>query len=242
MKIPSVAKQSLSNCEMSILRRVTFKGIWMEAMKAGEPPVGADSSDDPGEIISVLLHAAVYVRQRLGEFLLRFDLSEGRYAILMELDQVGAAGLSQADLAERLLQSESNVSSLIDRLHRDALVDRRWSDTDRRKRVLLLTAQGGDLIQKVEAAHQRWAEMMLGDLSSQDRKALYQSLKRLPSNVSSPPLAHAKVGVPKGPHVPEELWSNHTVIIGRDPNSPRVALEKMLSALGLVGRFAEDAE
>lgn len=214
----------------------------MEAMKAGDPAPRVDLPEDPGEIVSALLHAAVYVKQRLNEFLLRFDLSEGRYAVLTELNQAGASGLSQADLADRLLQSESNVSALIDRLHRDALVDRRWSDTDRRKRVLLLTPSGTELIQRVDSAYRRWADSLLSSLNLQDRRVLYRGLKRLPGNHVEESSKPDSPGAPHGPHSSSELWANHTVIIGRDPSSPRVALEKMLSTLGLVGRFAEDME
>jgi len=211
----------------------------MEIFKTGDALTNVDPFDAPGEIVSALLHAAGFVRQKLGEFLEHYELSEGRYSVLSTLDHAGAKGLSQSEVAEQMLQSESNVSSLIDRLHREGLVDRQWSDTDRRKRVLLLTADGKQLVRHVEGARRRWAESLLVDLPPQDRRSLALGLMHLPGQ----PEAH----VPATPRIPEisadadgvPLWP---AIANRDPNSPHFALERMLSTLGLAGRFGEDEQ
>ena len=216
----------------------------MEVFKDGDARLGVDSMDAPGEIVSALLHAAGFVRHRLGEFLEGYELTEGRYAVLSALEHAGAKGLSQSELAEQMLQSESNVSSLIDRLHRDGLVDRRWSDTDRRKRVLLLTADGSQLVRHVEGARRRWAESLLADLAPHDRRSLAQGLKHLPGQAElhvpesiSGEIAELPTDADGVPH-----WPDHSVIANRDPNSPHFALERMLSTLGLAGRFAEDEQ
>ncbi len=217
----------------------------MEVIKAGDVRTGMDSFDAPGEIVTALLHAAGFVRHRLGEFLERYELTEGRLAVLSALDHAGAKGLSQSEVAEQMLQSESNVSSLIDRLHRDGLVDRRWSDTDRRKRVLLLKADGQLLVRHVEGARRRWAESLLADLAPHDRRALAQGLQHLPGQTDAPaPDGAAPAGIPRKPADADgvTLWPDHSVIANRDPNSPHFALERMLSTLGLAGRFAEDEQ
>lgn len=208
----------------------------MEVIKAGDAQTGTDSIVDPGEIVTALLQAAGYVRHRLNEFLERFELTEGRHAVLLALDH-NAKGLSQSEVAEKMMQSESNISSLIERLHREGFVDRRWSDTDRRKRVLLLTDKGQRLIQKVGAARRRWAESLLVGLTSHSRGTMLRGLKVIPVQGDIRPESASPLENTGGP-----VWPSHSVLTGRDPSSPQFALERMLSTLGLAGRFAEDEQ
>lgn len=203
--------------------------------------MAAGISDLPnanGDLMITLLHAASLVRQRLSEFLERFDLNEGRYLALDALSRAGARGLSQSDVADYLVQSESNVSSLIDRLHRDSLVDRTWSVTDRRKRVLLLTEAGQQLIDRVNAARQRWEESLLARISITHRQQMLYGLKLLSEQQGA-----TGTSLPVGGEIPERVeWPGHNTVNRRDPNSPHFALEQMLSTLGLAGRFAEGTQ
>jgi len=203
----------------------------MEVVKSGDSRSGVDLHDSPGEIIVALLTAAGTIRLRLGEFLERFGLTEGRHSVLAALEHAGEKGLSQTEVAEKLMQSESNVSSLIDRLHREGLVDRRWSDTDRRKRVLMLTLRGRQLIQQVESARQRWAESLFSSISATDRRALGHGMRQL---LHRPRLSHLS-----GASTPVSKRDAAVLDSCCDPNSPHSALERMLSTLGLAGRFAE---
>ena len=105
---------------------------------------------EAGETLDRLVRAASLVRSKLGEFLDPFGLTEVRYSVLVALNSAGEMGLSQSELAERLMQSESNVSTLIERMAQDDLVERLRSDADRRKRVLLLSPSGLRLVERVE--------------------------------------------------------------------------------------------
>lgn len=215
----------------------------MDVITGDKGRAGVDAYDAPGEIVATLLRTAAFVRLRLVEFLERYELSEGRYSILAALDHAGANGLSQSEVAEKLMQSESNVSSLLDRLHREALVDRRWSSTDRRKRVLLLTADGQQLIHQVELARRRWADALLSAISPHDRRVLADVMQQLPGHVES--TVETESAVPPmavGGHVTDGGWPNPPAGSGGDPNSPHFALERMLSTLGLAGHLAGDEE
>lgn len=210
----------------------------MEVIRAMAAGI-SDLPTDNGDLIVTLLHAASLIRQRLNEFLERFELNEGRYLALDALSRAGVRGLSQSDVADYLVQSESNVSSLIDRLHRDSLVNRTWSVTDRRKRVLLLTEAGQQLIDRVNTARQRWEEGQLSKVSLTQRQQLRYGLKLISEHRS----ASAAPTLPKTGELPSRVdWPNHNALHRRDPSSPHFALEQMLSTLGLAGRFAEDEQ
>lgn len=209
----------------------------MEVIRAGSAG-GSSFLDANGDLVTTLLHAANFVRQRLVEFLERFELTEGRYLTLEVLSRAGTRGLSQSDVADYLVQSESNVSSLVDRLQRDGLVDRSWSVTDRRKRVLLLTEAGQQLIDRVSVARSRWEESLLSKVSPQERSSLLESLRRIgkqtgPSVIPRPPVSTVTERVD---------WPGNHTAKRCDPASPQFALEQMLSTLGLAGRFGEGAQ
>ncbi|MDB5341914.1 MAG: regulatory protein MarR [Schlesneria sp.] len=206
----------------------------MEVIRVGSTGV-FDFVDAKGDLVTTLLHAANFVRQRLNEFLERFELTEGRYLTLEALSRAGTRGLSQSDVAEYLVQSESNVSSLIDRLQRDGLVDRNWSVTDRRKRVLLLTEAGQQLIDRVNVARPRWEESLLSKVGPEERISLLEGLRLIgdpsgPTASSRPPASNGADRVD---------WPGNHSLKRCDPDSPHFALEQMLSTLGLVGRFGE---
>jgi DNA-binding MarR family transcriptional regulator len=209
----------------------------MEVIRAGSARASG-VLDANCDLVTTLLHAANFVRQRLNEFLERFELTEGRYLTLEALSRASARGLSQSEVAEYLVQSESNVSSLIDRLQRDGLVDRNWSVTDRRKRVLLLTEAGQQLIDRVNGARPRWEESLLSNVGPQEHGALLEGLRL----IGNQPGAIALPRPPASNATERVEWPGNHSVKRRDPDSPHFALEQMLSTLGLAGRFGEDEQ
>ena len=202
-----------------------------------------DVVDDPAEIVALLLHAATYVRIRFGEFLAEFGLTEGRYAVLAALRAAGTEGLSQSDVAEKLMHSESNVSSLVDRLHHDGLIDRRWSDTDRRKRVLILSGAGLELMDRIEAARRIWSSRIMKSASVHDRAVLIDMLRGLGGDQNQPPVRRTgQTSLGRIAETPGIVppWQSHPAQIPGDPSSPHFALERMLSSLGLLSRRSSE--
>jgi DNA-binding MarR family transcriptional regulator len=98
--------------------------------------------------------ARVYgkAQQHAARHLRPFGLTVAQFDVLA---QVGAAeGLSQQDLAERLLVTKGNVCGLIDRLERLGLVARQPDPVDRRVNRLVLTAAGRRLYAEVVPAQE----------------------------------------------------------------------------------------
>ena len=74
-----------------------------------------------------------------------YDLSPGRYAVLMALD-VERPSLAPSEIAARLGVSRATVTGLIDGLLRDGLVTYAPVPIDRRRKAITLTAKGDALI------------------------------------------------------------------------------------------------
>lgn len=69
-----------------------------------------------------------------------YDLTVAQFDVLSHV--ASTPGLSQTELAERLIVTKGNVGGLIDRLERDGLVERRANPEDRRSNKLYLTPAG----------------------------------------------------------------------------------------------------
>ena len=75
--------------------------------------------------------------------LAEFGLSHAQFDVLSQLQ--ARPGLSQQQLAQRMLVTKGNVCGLIDRMEREAWVERRPNRDDRRVNDLHLTERGRQL-------------------------------------------------------------------------------------------------
>lgn len=189
------------------------------------------SGKDPAVLMETLLRVSQILRLRLNDRLGRFELNDGRYAVLKILAHSSDIGCSQAQLAHQLGQSESNVSTLIERMQRDGLVNRLKSAADRRKWVLQISPAGKSVLSRVEKSQSNWASQELNGFSAKDRTTLTRLLRQLGRCLdggleaypeSSPRLRISPAGSSQSADDPVD-----------DPKSPQFALQQMLLALSV---------
>jgi DNA-binding MarR family transcriptional regulator len=115
----------------------------------------------PAEIIAEVLRSAHRIRGVLSGHFAEFGLSDARYTVLQIVRDSLPRGCTQTELAERLQQSESSVSTLVDRMRAADLLYRLRSKSDRRKCLLVLTDHSRDVLEKLERCHhERMAELL----------------------------------------------------------------------------------
>lgn len=189
-------------------------------------------------LVDGLLRVSQIVRLRFNDWLGGFELNDGRHSVLAALAKAEQGGCSQADLAERLGQSESNISTLIERMQRDGLVNRLRSEADRRKRVLLITDAGRSTLESVDASRTAWAGKLLNGISVDDRPRLFGLLQQLASSLESSDSTDApgiSVFVTRNDSRNEDRSPTVAPPVSvdptDDPQSPQFALRKMLLAL-----------
>jgi len=76
-------------------------------------------------------------------------------------------GISQQELAQRLYVTKGNISGLLDRLERAALVERRSTAADRRQYAIYLTAAGRDAAERAIAVQHELIAATFGRLPSE---------------------------------------------------------------------------
>lgn len=150
--------------------------------------IKVDSSNqlDSEETVECLLLAAHSLRGMLSEHLAKYGLNDIRYAVLKLIADSSPDGCSQAELARHLRQSESSISTLVDRMRSSHLVYRLRSKQDRRKRVLMLTEQGQEMLSRARASYRQQVDQLMGWTDSDEQTQFAETLERIVKRLESP--------------------------------------------------------
>lgn len=106
-------------------------------------------------------------------------LSAAQFDVLANLGM--SEGITQQELAERLLVTKGNVCGLLDRMESAGLVQRRADEKDRRANRIHLTRQGRAALRKAFPAHLGLIHQCMGSLSSVEMRTLASLLSRIES-------------------------------------------------------------
>jgi DNA-binding MarR family transcriptional regulator len=123
------------------------------------------------------------VRGRLRD---KFDTTLPRFDVLAQLDAVSAdpePHLTMSELSRRLMVTNGNLTSLIERLVHEGLVKRDPAPGDKRTQIVRLTALGKRSFDAMTPEHQRWIDDLFGGLSALERRNLYELLGKLRGSV-----------------------------------------------------------
>jgi DNA-binding MarR family transcriptional regulator len=108
-------------------------------------------------------------------------VTESQFNVLMEL-AANDGRLPHCDLAHGLLKSPANVTSLIDRMERDGLVQRVRGERDRRTVMVEITERGWDALGDAAPAVFAAEGQILGRLTGEDRARLADLLDLVASD------------------------------------------------------------
>jgi DNA-binding MarR family transcriptional regulator len=125
------------------------------------------------------------VRGRLRD---RFDTTLPRFDVLAQLDAAAResrAGLTMSDLSRRLMVTNGNLTSLVERLVREGLVKRETLATDRRTQIVRLSPAGKRSLDAMTPEHQRWIDSLFAGLTPTERTRLYELLGKLRNSVQN---------------------------------------------------------
>ncbi|HEV8070540.1 MAG TPA: MarR family transcriptional regulator [Planctomycetaceae bacterium] len=143
----------------------------------------------PAGIVSDILRSAHRIRGVLAAHFAEFGLSDARFAVLQIVRDALPRGCTQTELAERLQQSESSVSTLVDRMRAADLLYRLRSKSDRRKCLLVLTDHARETLDKLEACHHERMAELLSCYKSEQLRDLAVLLKILDNELTRRELA-----------------------------------------------------
>ena len=133
----------------------------------------------------VLLRVASDLIAAMDEELAGHDISQGRFTILMLLENCNKQSLSPSDLAEMSGVSRASISGLVDGLEQTGMVQRGADRRDGRGRPVRITAKGKRFLEKMLPAHFTWLARVMQNLSHKERHQLIELVSKIDPNVTA---------------------------------------------------------
>lgn len=113
----------------------------------------------------------------------KVDLTPARFQLLQALNQDQPC--SMVDLAERLSVTKRNITTLVDALEREKLAERSPHPTDRRSKLVALTAKGQTKFDEAVKVQRDHLEILVTNLESQHQEMMAQALQQLTDVMTS---------------------------------------------------------
>jgi MarR family transcriptional regulator for hemolysin len=134
--------------------------------------------------IGFLIHDVSRLRRTIFDQRMKpLHLTRSQWWVLSGISRHDGAGITQTELAKVLDLGKVALGGLIDRLEMSQFVERRAVPGDRRANVVLLTAKGQDLLDKmVKIGDEMNAKIMKG-VSLQEQHLLANLLSKMKGNL-----------------------------------------------------------
>jgi len=137
------------------------------------------------ERFSAALHSTARSwRQALDRRLKDLGISQASWLAIAVIAKAGEP-LSQTELAHQLAVEDPTMVAMIDRLVKAGFVLRQPSQTDRRVKLIVLTAQGNELYAKVKVEANAFRKGLLNHIDEEKLIAATQLLEQLQFAVES---------------------------------------------------------
>ena len=113
------------------------------------------------------------------EFFAQYQLTDTRFNALMIIADYQAEGVTQADLARRLLINRASSGSLVDGMEKMGWIERHSTPGDRRSYQLVLTDAGSELLAAIKPRYYQLLHQAMGALTAKEVSQLTTGLNRL---------------------------------------------------------------
>jgi DNA-binding MarR family transcriptional regulator len=114
------------------------------------------------------------LREQFATTLPRFDL-------MAQLER-HPDGLKMGELSRMLMVTGGNITTIVDQLEKEGLVERLDEPEDRRSWLIRLTSAGRKGFTDMARAHEEWVVELLSGLSKRDRDELLKLLAKVKSH------------------------------------------------------------
>lgn len=128
------------------------------------------------------------IKKRAREFFRSYDITEVQFNVLdlLRNEAPEGRGLTQAQLGKMMVVKRSNVTSVLDRMERDNLVERLDVPGDRRYNEVRLTDKGKVVVNNVKDAYMAAVQELLSGLSEPEMEILLDMLGRIRKRIGMP--------------------------------------------------------
>jgi DNA-binding MarR family transcriptional regulator len=137
------------------------------------------------EAVLNIYYTATGLKKSADEFFKSLDLTDVQFNVLMLLTYQGGDefGLSQAQLSDMMLVNRANITTLIDRMEKTAMVVRTSDSDDRRTNIIKLTAKGKKAFEKAEPVYLKQIKQAMTGFNQSELKKLITTLEKVRTNL-----------------------------------------------------------
>lgn len=132
-----------------------------------------------------IYYTTASLKKSADAFFKSLGLTDVQFNVMMLLTYQagGEDGLSQVQLSEMMLVNRANVTTLIDRMEKAALVIRTSHLDDRRTNIIKLTAKGKKLFEKAEPLYEKMVKQAMSGFNQAELKKLIAVLEKVRDNL-----------------------------------------------------------
>jgi MarR family transcriptional regulator, organic hydroperoxide resistance regulator len=134
-------------------------------VKTATSPVRSKRAKSESDAFLAIVGTAEDLQRGFSELFKTHDLSPAQYNVLRILRGAGPDGLTCGGVSERLVQHDPDVTRLLDRLEKRALIERHRDQKDRRVVRTAITEGGLELLALLDGPVDALHEQQLGHLS-----------------------------------------------------------------------------
>jgi len=134
-----------------------------------------------GSVVKLLPRLLSLYRHNIDKMVQPYDVSAGQTPLLYLLNQ--KEGRNQAELAKVLGVKPSSLTSMLNRMGKTGLLERRASDTDLRAYNIYLTDKGRRVSKKLSAITRFINERTLAGFRGEEKLLLLRLLEHMMSNM-----------------------------------------------------------
>jgi DNA-binding MarR family transcriptional regulator len=133
-----------------------------------------------------IYYTTTSLKKRADVFFKAFGLTDVQFNVMMLLHYQSGPddGLSQAELSDMMLVNRANITTLIDRMEKAAIVARTSDSADRRTNIIILTAKGKKMFEKAEPLYAALVKQVMAGFNQAELKKLVAALEKVRANIN----------------------------------------------------------
>lgn len=131
------------------------------------------------EALLGIVHTGSMIDRLISRYLVPFKLSSAQYNVLRILRGAGPAGLPTLTIRCRMIDPNSAITRLVDKLEKAGLVSRSRAVDDRREVRCRITEKGLSLLQELDPIVSAHDDLLAPGLSASELRQLTQLLDRV---------------------------------------------------------------
>ena len=145
-----------------------------------EDEINSKFRNDYHKALVNLYYTNNVIGEQFFKILKEFGLAVPQYNVLRILRGQAPDAVSIGFIKDRMLERNSDVSRIVDRLYKKKLVERKENESDRRQKDVQITKKGSDLLGKMTGCEEQ-EDANLAKLSKKEVKLLNELLDKIRS-------------------------------------------------------------